>query len=157
MPDLFGPFSMNTFPYHPHANRKSLSYLKLWFSGSVQHSHLTQGAVKSGGEFTIILIILILVFMILIILIMIMAYFQVSLPRTRDSSLIQPPSIVNGIAVSKTFQILYRNEEVTFCGNIKKKWKIFKWNEMKLEISKTFQIRYRNEEVSFLFKLEKKK
>lgn len=37
---------------------------------------------------------------------------QVSLPRTRDSTLIQPPSIINGIAVSKTFQILYRNEEV---------------------------------------------
>ena len=45
---------------------------------------------------------------------------QVSLPRTRDSSLIQPPSIVNGIAVSKTFQILYRNEEVIL-------WTYDKW------------------------------
>lgn len=37
---------------------------------------------------------------------------EVSLPRTKKSDLIFPPSIVNGIAVSKTFQILYRNEEV---------------------------------------------
>ena len=42
---------------------------------------------------------------------------QVSLPRTRDSALIHPPSIVNGTAVSKTFQILYRNEEVTLSSN----------------------------------------
>ena len=37
---------------------------------------------------------------------------EVSLPRTKKSDLIFPPSIINGIAVSKTFQILYRNEEV---------------------------------------------
>ena len=38
---------------------------------------------------------------------------EVSLPRTKKSDLIFPPSIINGIAVSKTFQILYRNEEVS--------------------------------------------
>ena len=37
---------------------------------------------------------------------------EVSLPRTRPSPLTHPPSIVDGTAVSKTFQILYRNEEV---------------------------------------------
>ena len=42
---------------------------------------------------------------------------QVSLPRTRDLPLIHPPSIINGTAVSKTFQILYRNEEVTLPSN----------------------------------------
>ena len=40
------------------------------------------------------------------------AKVEVSLPRTKKSDLIFPPSIVNGTAVSKTFQILYRNEEV---------------------------------------------
>merc|ERR1719319_484846 len=40
------------------------------------------------------------------------AKIEVSLPRTRDLPLIHPPSIINGTAVSKTFQILYRNEEV---------------------------------------------
>ena len=38
---------------------------------------------------------------------------EVSLPRTKKSDLIFPPSIINSVAVSKTFQILYRNEEVT--------------------------------------------
>ena len=38
---------------------------------------------------------------------------EVSLPRTKKSDLIFPPSIINGVAVSKTFQILYRNEEVS--------------------------------------------
>ena len=37
------------------------------------------------------------------------AKVEVSLPRTKKSDLIFPPSIINGIAVSKTFQILYRN------------------------------------------------
>ena len=32
---------------------------------------------------------------------------------TKKSDLIFPPSIINGVAVSKTFQILYRNEEVS--------------------------------------------
>ena len=40
------------------------------------------------------------------------AKVEVSLPRSKKSDLIFPPSIINGIAVSKTFQILYRNEEV---------------------------------------------
>ena len=41
------------------------------------------------------------------------AKVEVSLPRTKKSDLIFPPSIINGVAVSKTFQILYRNEEVS--------------------------------------------
>jgi hypothetical protein len=39
----------------------------------------------------------------------------VSLPHNADdesTNAVFPPCIVNGVAVSKTFQILYRNEEV---------------------------------------------
>ncbi|XP_054285656.1 protein FAM135A isoform X2 [Macrosteles quadrilineatus] len=37
---------------------------------------------------------------------------EVTLPRTQKSELVFPACVVNGAGVSKTFQILYRNEEV---------------------------------------------
>lgn len=37
---------------------------------------------------------------------------EVSLPRNTENPLVLPASIINGVAVSKTFQILYRNEDV---------------------------------------------
>jgi hypothetical protein len=40
------------------------------------------------------------------------AKHEVSLPRASNSESAFPPCIINGVAVSKTFQILYRNEEV---------------------------------------------
>ncbi|XP_062601450.1 protein FAM135A-like, partial [Saccostrea cucullata] len=40
------------------------------------------------------------------------AKIEVTLPKASDESYILPSCVVNGTAITKTFQILYRNEDV---------------------------------------------